>query len=105
MRNQNYDYGDKNWKEKQITWQKPQVWTHKDYKFYMYQSSNGFLNWRCLKAYRPDGSLFDNMSYGFKKNIGKTAESTKQYLREQVAWDILPQKEKDRITNQPKYLF
>lgn len=99
-----YDYGNPNWKSIQVTWQRPEVWTHQGYKFWMYQSSNGFLLWRCLKAIKPNGSPFQ-MTMQFKTNIANSRKKAQEYLRSQVTYDQLTAEEKDERERQSRFLF
>jgi len=98
-------------KVKQVTWQKPEVWSHQGYKCHMYQSSNQWLNWRCLKIVRPDGSVVPEaqVSYGYKSNISPSRSEAQEYLKQQIAWDLTPEAERqahlESVRQQEQYLF
>lgn len=81
-----------------ITWQNPEVWTHKGYKCYMYQSYNEYLNYRLLKMIRPDGSEVIDPVIPLKNNISSSAKRTQEWLREKINWDMKSDEEKAKIT-------
>ena len=109
----NYDYGDKNWEEKQVKHTSPEIWTHKGYKCHMYQSSNGFLNWRCYTMYRPDGSevkddeIHTTKNQGQGYNISPNVNRAKDTLKSWIEWDLMTPRQKEDIKreNSNRLLF
>ena len=91
-----------------ITWQKPECWTHKGYKCYVYQSSNEYLNWRLLEMVRPDGTQANDPNIPSRKthhtpyNISASRKQAQEWLKQKIAWDQKSDDEKKTIIEAEK---